>query len=134
MLELRNVTVSRGSGPVIRDVSLTVQPGSITALVGPNGAGKTSLLEAVSGVIAPSAGALELDGQSLLKLSRVKRARLGLAHIEQGRAVFPSLTVVENIQLTARSSARVEEALALFPELEKRRDSPSGLLSGGEQQ
>ncbi|GAA5161596.1 ABC transporter ATP-binding protein [Pseudonocardia eucalypti] len=133
-LELRGVTVSRGSGPVIRDVSLNVRPGTITALVGPNGAGKTSLLEAVSGVLAPSGGRVELDGRPLTGLSRVRRARLGLAHIEQGRAVFGSLTVAENLALTAREPGRARAALELFPELERRRDTACGLLSGGEQQ
>lgn len=133
-LVLDNVTVSRGAGPVIRDVSLSVKSGTITALVGPNGAGKTSLLESISGVVAASAGTISLDGEPLDRLSRVKRSKRGLAHIEQGRAVFPSLTVMENIRLTARSQEEADEALALFPELEKRKDGASGLLSGGEQQ
>ncbi|MEO7124303.1 MAG: ATP-binding cassette domain-containing protein [Lacisediminihabitans sp.] len=133
-LSLENVTVSRGAGPVISDVNLTVDPGTITALVGPNGAGKTSLLEAISGVIDASSGSILVDGEPIRKLSRVKRARLGIVHIEQGRAVFPSLTVLENIRLTAATAAKADEALAAFPELEKRRSSPSGLLSGGEQQ
>ncbi|WP_125614586.1 ABC transporter ATP-binding protein [Specibacter cremeus] len=133
-LKLDNVTVSRGAGPVIRDVSLRVDSGSITALVGPNGAGKTSLLESISGVIDPSSGDIRLDDEPLGKLSRVKRARRGLVHIEQGRAVFPSLTVEENIRLTARTQAGVDEAFDRFPELAKRRGNASGLLSGGEQQ
>jgi branched-chain amino acid transport system ATP-binding protein len=133
-LELSGVAVSRGSGPVISDVDLTVRPGTITALVGPNGAGKTSLLEAVSGVVAASSGSITLDGVDVGRLSRVKRARLGLAHIEQGRAVFPSLTVLENLRLVTRNAAEVDQALERFPELQKRRESPAGLLSGGEQQ
>lgn len=133
-LELRNVTVSRGAGPVISDVSLRVEPGRITALVGPNGAGKTSLLEAVSGVVAASDGSILVDDEPIGRLSRVQRARRGIVHIEQGRAIFPSLTVQENIRLTAGSAEGVDEALARFPELEKRRSSASGLLSGGEQQ
>ncbi|MFF2053395.1 ABC transporter ATP-binding protein [Leifsonia sp. NPDC058194] len=133
-LELQNVTVSRGAGPVISDVSLRVEPGRVTALVGPNGAGKTSLLEAVSGVVAASGGSILVDGEPIGRLSRVQRARRGIVHIEQGRAIFPSLTVQENIRLTAGSAQGVDEALARFPELEKRRSSASGLLSGGEQQ
>lgn len=133
-LTLTDVTVSRGAGPVIRDVSLTVTPGTITALVGPNGAGKTSLLEAISGVVEASSGTIAIDGAPLGKLSRVRRSRRGIVHIEQGRAVFPSLTVVENVRLASGTAARAEEAIALFPELEKRRDSAAGLLSGGEQQ
>lgn len=119
---------------MISDVSLTVRGGEVLALVGPNGAGKTSLIESVSGVTPHSAGTLTLDGEPLDKLSRVARARRGIVHIEQGRAVFPSLTVRENISLTARTQAEVDTALEQFPELEKRIDSPTALLSGGEQQ
>lgn len=133
-LVLDAVTVSRGAGPVISDVSLTVRGGEVVALVGPNGAGKTSLIEAVSGVTPHSSGSLLLDGDPIDRLSRVMRARRGIVHIEQGRAVFPSLTVRENIALTARTSAELDAALAQFPELEKRIDAPTALLSGGEQQ
>jgi len=133
-LILDKVTVSRGAGPVIRDVSLRVEPGSITALVGPNGAGKTSLLESVSGVIAASSGTISIDDEPIGSLSRVARARRGIVHIEQGRAVFGSLTVTENIRLTAGSQQKVDEAFEVFPELAKRAGSPAGLLSGGEQQ
>ncbi|WP_085370954.1 ABC transporter ATP-binding protein [Leifsonia sp. NCR5] len=133
-LVLDAVTVSRGAGPVISEVSLRVEPGRITALVGPNGAGKTSLLEAISGIVSPSGGTISVDGDSIARLSRVQRARRGIVHIEQGRAIFPSLTVQENIRLTAGTQEGVDEALAQFPELEKRRTSASGLLSGGEQQ
>ncbi|MDQ4214586.1 ABC transporter ATP-binding protein [Microbacterium sp. ASV81] len=133
-LVLDTVTVSRGAGPVISDVSLTVRGGEVVALVGPNGAGKTSLIESISGVTGHSSGSLTLDGERIDKLSRVTRARRGIVHIEQGRAVFPSLTVRENLSLTARTPADLEAALASFPELEKRIDSPTALLSGGEQQ
>lgn len=133
-LSLERVTVSRGAGPVISGVSLSLESGRITALVGPNGAGKTSLLEAVSGVVAPSAGHVLLDGEPIARWSRVQRARRGIVHIEQGRAVFPSLTVRENLRLTAGTAAGIAAAIEPFPELEKRIDTPSGLLSGGEQQ
>ncbi|AJT41306.1 ABC transporter ATP-binding protein [Psychromicrobium lacuslunae] len=133
-LQLEELAVSRGSGPVISGVNLTVQPGRLMALVGPNGAGKTSLLEAISGVVPASSGSISIDGTSLTKLSRMKRSRLGLVHVEQGRTVFPSLTVQENLELTAVSAKELDQALELFPELQKRRHSASGLLSGGEQQ
>ncbi|MCR6482535.1 ATP-binding cassette domain-containing protein [Amycolatopsis sp. OK19-0408] len=133
-LRVDGLTVKRGAGPVIRDVGFTLEPGRITALVGPNGAGKTSLLEAVSGVVAPASGSVHVGGVDVTRQSRVARARLGLAHIEQGRAVFPGLTVLENLRLTADTPARVDEVMELFPELAKRRDSPAALLSGGEQQ
>lgn len=133
-LVLRDLAVSRGAGPVIAGVNLVVEPRKVTALVGPNGAGKTSLLEAISGVISPSAGEITLDGEPVAKLSRVQRARAGIVHIEQGRAVFPSLTVMENLRLTATSEAKVTEVLEMFPELERLTNKASGLLSGGEQQ
>lgn len=133
-LKLTDVAVSRGAGPVISNVSLTVSPGEITALVGPNGAGKTSLLESVSGVVTPSHGTIELDGIDFTRVSRRKRFKAGIVHVEQGRAVFPSLTVRENLELTATTSAELDQVLEMFPELNKRIDSPTALLSGGEQQ
>ena len=133
-LSLTDVTVRRGIGPVISNVTLEIVPGEVTTLVGPNGAGKTSLLESLSGVIGVSKGTVTMDGYDLTKMSRRRRARAGLAHVEQGRMIFPSLTVKENLQLTARTPGDLDAALALFPELEKRIGSVSGLLSGGEQQ
>ncbi|MGV1033941.1 MAG: ABC transporter ATP-binding protein [Microbacteriaceae bacterium] len=131
---MKDVTVSRGVGPVISNVSLEITPGKITTLVGPNGAGKTSLLESISGVVGISSGDIELDGQSIVKLARRRRANAGIAHVEQGRMIFPSLTVRENLQLTARTPEDFQNALALFPELEPRINSQTILLSGGEQQ
>mgnify|MGYP000502911523 CR=1 FL=1 len=133
-LKLDNVTVSRGIGPVLSNVSLELNPGQITALVGPNGAGKTSLLEAISGVVGISSGSIELDGESMSKYSRRRRSLAGIAHVEQGRMIFPSLTVKENLKLTAKTQTDFDEAIAMFPELEKRLNSETILLSGGEQQ
>lgn len=133
-LVLRDVAVSRGAGPVVTGVSLDVRPGSIVAIVGPNGAGKTSLLEAVSGVIPASAGRIELDGEDVTRKGRTARVRCGLAHVEQGHVVFPSLTVEENLRMTCRSVGDIDRGLALFPELIPLRRRTAGLLSGGEQQ
>lgn len=133
-LRLSGVTVSRGAGPVISEVDLALAEGSLLALVGPNGAGKTSLLESVSGVIGHSAGDITVDGESIAKWNRVQRSRAGIAHIEQGRAIFPSLTVRENLMLTAKTETGMREVLSSFPELEKRIDAQAVLLSGGEQQ
>jgi branched-chain amino acid transport system ATP-binding protein len=133
-LVLNDVTVSRGVGPVISNVSVEVKPGDIVALVGPNGAGKTSLLESLSGVIRPSAGSIVMDDVDITKVSRRRRSNAGLQHVEQGRMIFPSLTVRENLRLTAKTKGDIEESLALFPELEKRINNPTVLLSGGEQQ
>lgn len=133
-LVLTDVTVDRDQGPVVSSVSLSVSAGSITAVVGPNGAGKTSLLEAVSGVIPVRSGSITLDDVDITSASRRRRALMGIVHVEQGRAVFPSLTVSENIQIAASSAAAFDEAIAPFPELTKRLGLPAALLSGGEQQ
>lgn len=133
-LVLNDVTVSRGVGPVISNVTLEIKPGEIVTLVGPNGAGKTSLIESISGVLIPTGGNITMDDVDITKFSKRKRARSGLAVVEQGRMIFPSLTVKENLQLTARTKADMDEALSLFPELEKRLNNQSILLSGGEQQ
>lgn len=133
-LVLDDVTVRRGIGPVISNVSLEVEPGKITTLVGPNGAGKTSLLEAISGVVRTADGSITMDDADLARMSRRRRSKAGLKHVEQGRMIFPSLTVRENLRLTAHTQADFDEALALFPELEKRIDNATVLLSGGEQQ
>ncbi|WP_375385461.1 ABC transporter ATP-binding protein [uncultured Microbacterium sp.] len=133
-LVLADIQVDRGMGPVVSGVSLSVTAGSVTALVGPNGAGKTSLLEAVSGVVPVHSGSIVLDGVDITKMSRRRRAAAGLVHVEQGRAVFPTLTVRENVGIAARSAADVDSALASFPELAKRLSVQAGVLSGGEQQ
>jgi branched-chain amino acid transport system ATP-binding protein len=133
-LVLHDVTVRRGIGPVISGVSVEIIPGKITTIVGPNGAGKTSLLESISGIVTTSTGHMAMDDQDLRKLSRRRRSLAGLNHVEQGRMIFPSLTVRENLKLTARTNATFDEAIALFPELEKRMDNATVLLSGGEQQ
>ncbi|WP_448006076.1 ABC transporter ATP-binding protein [Agromyces bauzanensis] len=134
VLSLEGVAVSRGAGPVVSGVDLEVEAGEIVAVVGPNGAGKTSLMESISGVVGVSAGDIRLDGSSITGWSRVRRARAGIAHVEQGRAVFPSLTVTENLRLAGGTTQEAATAMALFPELEKRRNTAAGLLSGGEQQ
>jgi len=132
-LVLRGVCVAREGFPTVRDVDLDVPGGEVTVLLGPNGAGKTTLLEAVSGVLPVAAGSVLLDGTALETLPRDRRARLGLAHVEQGRTVFAGLTVEENL-LAAAPDRDPAAAFALFPELARRRRAPAGALSGGEQQ
>ncbi|MBB4919350.1 ABC transporter ATP-binding protein [Streptosporangium saharense] len=133
-LVLDDVTVARGGAPIVRGVSLTAPAGEVTALLGPNGAGKTTLLESVSGVIPITGGTVSLNGGRLNALDRVARARAGIAHVEQGRTVFPDLTVAENILVVRRGPGVIDKALELFPELHKRLDVAASLLSGGEQQ
>ncbi len=132
-LELDAVTVACQGSVVVRDISLTVRPGRVLALLGPNGAGKTTLLEALAGMIGFASGRARLNGADLDGLSRPARARAGLALVEQGRTVFGSLTVAENIQVAGGDAALIE-LFELFPPLEPRRDVRAALLSGGEQQ
>lgn len=133
-LLLNGVGVAREAGPVVADVGFEVPAGRVTAIVGPNGSGKTSLLEALSGVIPLSSGTISLDGRDLSRASRRRRFIDGLVHVEQGRAVFPSLTARENIALADSRPAALERAVAIFPEIERFANRPAHLLSGGEQQ
>ena len=132
-LEIHNVCVSRGSLPVCRSVSLEVNPGEVVALLGPNGAGKSTLLDSVAGTIEHTDGTVILDGTDLSKKSRMRRARSGLSYVEQGRSVLGTLTVEENLLVTATSAA-LPDLYARFPRLHERRTSKANLLSGGEQQ
>lgn len=129
---LEGVSVMRGGSRIIRDLDLVAEAGAVTVLLGPNGAGKTTLLEAVSGVIPAESGTFMFAGTDVLRLSRTRRARLGIAHVEQGRTVFPNLTVDENLLVGARNGT--DEAYELFPELTERKYIKAELLSGGEQQ
>jgi branched-chain amino acid transport system ATP-binding protein len=132
-LKIKNLSVARGEAVIVHEASLEVPRGQVTVLLGPNGAGKTTLLESISGVIPVKSGSIRLGEMEMQKASRVNRARAGLAHVQQGRVVFPSLTVEENLLVGVRGS-HLEPAFTLFPELEKRRFIAAGKLSGGEQQ
>jgi branched-chain amino acid transport system ATP-binding protein len=131
--KVTDLVVNRVGLPVVRQASLVVEPGSVSVLLGANGAGKTTLLEGLSGVVAVASGTIELQGEAIQGLQRGARARKGLAHVEQGRTVFRTLTTDENLR-SASQRADLDQAYALFPELEKRRQVRAGLLSGGEQQ
>jgi len=133
-LTLTRVCVDRAGGRVVTDVSLTVRRGEVTTLIGPNGAGKTSLLEAISGLVDVAKGSITCDGHEITRHGKVGRRGLGIVHVEQGRTVFGSLTVTENLRVATRSAADIKRAFELFPELRKRHDSAATLLSGGEQQ
>lgn len=132
-LSICDLNVQRSGSTIVRGVSLHVPAGQVTVLLGANGAGKTTLLEAISGVIPSERGTIMLGDHDVTKASRSSRARLGLAHVEQGRSIFPDLTIEENF-LVAAGRSEVERGFALFPELSTRREIRAGLLSGGEQQ
>jgi len=136
-LELRGVSSGYGSTTILRGVDLVVPAGSVTALLGPNGAGKTTLLKTVSGLLRPTSGSVNLDGADVSGLPPYKRAALGLCHIPEGRGIFRSLTVRENLELQAapgHEQAAMDRCIAAFPILGQRLDQKAGTLSGGQQQ
>ena len=137
MFELRNISAGYEGHAVLRDVSVVVPDHSVVALVGPNGAGKTTLLRVASGLLAPSAGQLLLDGEDVTGWSSDRLARGGVCHVPEGRGVFPGLSVRDNLRLQAPAEmdrAAVAHAARAFPKLGERADQAAGTLSGGEQQ
>ena len=136
-LALDRVTAGYGEATILRDVSLTVRSGEVLALLGPNGAGKTTLLRVASGLLHPTAGRMTLDGRDASQSLPHELARAGICHIPEGRAVFPSLSVRENLVLFSRKGLEiesVERALVAFPALVTHLRQSAGTLSGGEQQ
>jgi branched-chain amino acid transport system ATP-binding protein len=122
---------------VLRDVSLTVPAGEVTALLGPNGAGKSTLLRAVSGFLPASKGSITLFGEDVTKQAAHRRFAAGLCHVPEGRGVFRSLTVRENLLMQARKGEEgeaIERATSAFRILEERMGQVAGTLSGGQQQ
>jgi len=136
-LKVTGLVAGYGETTVLRDVNLEVPASTVVALLGPNGAGKTTLLRAVSGVLKPRAGHVLLHGVEVQGRSAHHIARQGLCHIPEGRGVFPSLTVEENLILQSvkgEEAAARDRALAAFPDLASRMKQLAGDLSGGEQQ
>jgi branched-chain amino acid transport system ATP-binding protein len=141
MLEVSAVTVGYNTNPVLREVSIKVSQGQLVAVVGPNGAGKSTLFRTISGVLKPSTGAIRFDGVDLLDIPAARRPHLGIAHVPEGRQVFPSLTVMENLELGATTGSgrrdwhrNLEKILHWLPRLAERASQLAGTLSGGEQQ
>lgn len=132
-LNVTELSVPRGGLPVCRGVSLEVNPGEVAVLLGPNGAGKSTLLDAIAGVTPSSAGTITLADTDITKVSRSRRAADGLAYVEQGRSIFATLTVEENL-LVSGDQDTLADAYRRFPRLQERRLSRADLLSGGEQQ
>ena len=132
-LRVEDLRVDRLGQPVVRGVDLSAVPGEVTVLLGANGAGKSTLLDGISGVLPAAGGRILLDGADISRLSRQRRAKAGLGYVQQGRTIFPSLTVEENF-LVAAGRDRLDAAFDLFPELRGRASVAAELLSGGEQQ
>jgi branched-chain amino acid transport system ATP-binding protein len=126
-----------GRTEVLRGIDLDVDAGSVVALLGANGAGKSTLLKTISGLLHPTAGTVELFGDDVTRESTARRANRGLCHIPEGRGIFRSLTVRENLELQSipgRSRETLERAVATFPVLGLRLGQQAGTMSGGEQQ
>ena len=136
-LSLKGITSGYGTTTIVRNIDLNIEAGSVTALLGPNGAGKSTLLKTMSGLIRPMSGSVMIDGQDVSSLAPNKRANLGLCHIPEGRGIFPSMTVKENLELQAKpgeQSIAIEKGIAAFPILGERLMQRAGTMSGGQQQ
>jgi branched-chain amino acid transport system ATP-binding protein len=141
MLEIQGLEASYGDVPVLRSVSVTVAPGEMVALLGPNGAGKSTLLGCVAGLVRPRAGVVRWEGQDLRTISPHRIVERGLVMVPEGRRLFGSMSVEDNLELGAFSprarAARgpsLERVFALFPDLRARRRQTVRALSGGQQQ
>jgi len=139
-LAIQGLTVARGGRPVVREVSLEITAGEVTALLGPNGAGKSSMVLAIGGVLKPLGGKILLDDRDFAGRRPERIRAAGIAIVPEGRRLLPELSVAENLRVatytlpSGDADAGRTRALELFPELEKRLDYPARSLSGGEQQ
>ncbi|OZC53127.1 ABC transporter ATP-binding protein [Rhodococcus sp. RS1C4] len=140
MLVVSDLHVQYGKVSAVTNIGLTVEPGRITLVLGANGAGKSTTLRTIAGLVEPMSGTIVLDDVSLVGLKAHKVVRRGISLVPEGRQVFASLSVAENLRIGGYTSTRekreknTELAYELFPILRERKDGPAGLLSGGEQQ
>ena len=141
MLEIKDLEVYYGMIQAIKGISFEVNEGEVIALIGANGAGKTTILHTISGLIAPKKGSIIFEGQEITKIPAHKIVENGLAQVPEGRRVFPSLSVLQNLKLgayTRKDKKEIDDTLKMiyerFPRLEERKNQPAGTLSGGEQQ
>jgi len=141
MLEIKDLEVYYGMIQAIKGISFQVNEGEVIALIGANGAGKTTTLHTISGLIAPKNGTVTFEGADITKIPAHRIVSLGMAHVPEGRRVFASLSVFQNLKLgayTRNSKEEIEDSLQTvykrFPRLEERKNQPAGTLSGGEQQ
>ena len=145
MLQVENLIAGYGKVQVLQSISLNVAKGQLVTLIGSNGAGKTTTLRAISGMITPESGTIMLGGDNIAGLSTHQITRRGMEHSPEGRRVFPTLTVADNLELGAfprltgarprgEVKADIERMIALFPRLGERRQQLAGPLSGGDQQ
>jgi branched-chain amino acid transport system ATP-binding protein len=141
MLEVRNLNVFYGDAQALEDVSLAVDAGTIVAIVGANGAGKTSLIRTIGGMHRPASGQILFEGADVTGLPSHRVCDLGVGQVAEGRQIFPTLTVAENLDMGAmlprarhKRAQNRERVQAMFPKLKERLWQAAGTLSGGEQQ
>jgi branched-chain amino acid transport system ATP-binding protein len=141
MLKLSKVTVHYGTAEAIKDISLFLEEGAVVSVIGANGSGKSTMLKAISGLVPLYSGGIEFMGKEINEMAIDKIVGLGIAHVPEGRKLFPYMSVMANIKLGAylrKDRAGVvndlEEVFKLFPHLKERRNQKAGSLSGGEQQ
>ena len=141
MLRLNSVSAGYGAVSALQNVDITVEAGEVVALIGSNGAGKSTTLRTVSGLVRPTAGTIEFQGETITNLSPEQIVARGIVHVPEGRRVFPRLSVHQNLTVGAYSprahgkeNATRERVFELFPRLYERRRQMAGSLSGGEQQ
>ena len=141
MLQVQGLDVFHGDAQALSGVTLDVPEGAIVAIVGANGAGKTSLIRAIAGMLPPRAGRVTFEGRDITGLPSHVVCNLGLGQVAEGRQVFPSLSVRENLQMgamlpraKARAGQNLERMFSLFPRLAERASQAAGTMSGGEQQ
>lgn len=141
MLEVKDLNVYYGMIQAIKGISFEVNEGEVIALIGANGAGKTTTLHTISGLLTPKSGTVIFEGKDITKTPAHKIVSYGMAHVPEGRRVFASLSVYQNLKMgayTRSDKAEIEESLRMvyerFPRLQERTNQPAGTLSGGEQQ
>ena len=141
MLKVTDLSVNYGVIPALKDVSFEVNQGEVIALIGANGAGKTTTLHTITGLVSAASGKIEFEGQDITRVPADRIVSLGMAHVPEGRRVFPEMTVYQNLMLgayTRKDAAEKQETLAQvydhFPRLKERTKQLAGTLSGGEQQ
>ena len=141
LIELKNVTVYYDTAEAVRDVTIHQEEGSVVSVIGANGAGKSTILKSISGLVPTRSGEIEFRGEKINGMSVDKIVGLGIAHVPEGRRLFPYMSVAENIHLGAYLrkdksgvSEDLEKSFTLFPILKERRNQKAGSLSGGEQQ
>ena len=136
-LQVRDITGGYGHAQILNGISFKLEPGQIVSIVGPNGAGKSTLLKAIFGLVHVSAGQVLLEGKTITNVPPESLVKRGMAYVPQSNNIFPSLSVLENLEMGAfirkdNYHPRIEELFSLFPDLRESRHKPAGLLSGGQ--